>query len=321
MDAWLFPGHGSQYPGMGRWCRTDADAQKIFDAAESLSGLPLRHAMTRGPIAELTRPDVLEPALVALQIAHVERLRRHDIRPDAVAGYSVGEIAALCAAGVVSRYDALRLAAARGRLLQTLADRGCWRMATVSRIDCGELTSAIRPLLHTGSVAIGAFNARDHVMITGVDSAVRRAEALAVTREAACAHVDVAGPWHSIIARDIAIEVAALMTSIPFRRPDIPVWLGTIGGREDTPGECRRALADQIWRPVLWTSVLASLWAAGVRRSVEIGPGHSLTGFLRRNWPAGRFVATFLERENGRSIDAADVMRVFDQSRPVALVG
>jgi [acyl-carrier-protein] S-malonyltransferase len=320
MDAWLFPGHGSQYAGMGGWCRTDTNARELFDMAETLSDLPIRRAMARGPISDLTRPDILEPALVALQIAQVERLRRQAFRPDAVAGYSVGEIAALYTAGVLSRIDAVRFAATRGRLLQSLADRGSWCMVAVSRIDCGELAPAFASLMREGSFAIGAFNARDHITITGVESAVGRAEALAVTRGAACARLDVAGPWHSMIARDIATDVAALLASISFRVPTIPVWLGTTGAREERPAECRRVLADQLWRPVLWTNVLTGLWAAGVRSTLEIGPGHTLTGYLRRNWPAGRYSAAFLERENGRSLDTADLARLRERIQPAAVV-
>src|SRR5215472_8135932 len=137
-QAWLFPGQGSQYPGMGRWLwETDPVAKEILEAAACHSAIPLRSLMMRGSRIELMRPEVMEPAIIAVQTSYVMTLRRHRILPDVVAGYSLGEIGAMFAAGVFSLEDALRIAVLRGRILQVTADTRDWRMIAATGLAVG----------------------------------------------------------------------------------------------------------------------------------------------------------------------------------------
>lgn len=292
MKAWLFPGQGSQYPGMGRWVWSDhSSAQKILAMAELSSGLPLRDTMRIGPSERLMRSDVAEPAITALAIAYVVLLREQGMRPGVVAGYSLGEIAAMFAAGVIELEEALEIATLRGQLLQSAAERGRWRMIVANGLPSGYETGA--------GTAIAAWNGPSDVTITGEESSVRREEILLIRAGARVGEVSVCGPWHSSLAGEVANALEAKLGGFHFRAPEVPVFLGSTGKCESRPEELRRSLSLQIAVPVLWTGVLDGLWTCGVRESLEVGPGRTLTGFLRRNWSGRAYSAAFLERENG----------------------
>ena len=288
--AWLFPGHGSQYPGMGRrlW-QSDPVARDVLNRAERLSAVPLQRLMMRGPASELMCPDVLEPAIVAFQLAYVLHLRGCRERPRVVAGYSLGELAALFAAGVLDMGDALRIAVLRGRSLRAVAEAGDWRMIGASGVGDDYRTG--------NEVAVAAWNAPGDLTVVGADPAVRREEQFLLRKGARISDIAAAGPWHCELARTAAIEIGRALRPFDFREPQVPVYLGSTGGCENRPEELRRLLAEQIAAPVRWREVAESLWAAGVRQTIEIGPGRTLTAFLRRNWAGRPCSLRFLERD------------------------
>jgi [acyl-carrier-protein] S-malonyltransferase len=290
MRAWLFPGQGSQYPGMGERLWEEPSAQKVVALAESLSQLPLCALMQSGPSEQLMRADVVEPAIAAVEIAYVVWLNEQGLRPDVVAGYSMGEIAALFAAGVIALEDALEIAMLRGQVLQAAADGGRWRMVSGTEFPPGYETGA--------GVAIAAWNAPGDVTITGEESSVWREETILIRAGAKLSNVSVSGPWHSKWAGEVAAAIEQKLRGFRFSAPVAPVFLGSTGTSEGRPEELRRSLSRQIATPVLWSTVLEGLWNAGVRETLEVGPGRTLTGFLRRNWNGRYYSAAFLEREN-----------------------
>jgi [acyl-carrier-protein] S-malonyltransferase len=292
--AWLFPGQGSQYPGMGRWLwETDPVAGEILAAAECQSAAPLRSLMMCGSRIELMRPEVVEPAIIAVQTSYAMTLRRHGIVPDVVAGYSLGEIGAMFAAGVFGFEDALRIAALRGRILQVTADSRDWRMIAATGLAVG-----YEPGHDT---AIAAWNGPTDLTLTGEETAVRREEGRMIRAGARIADVAVAGPWHCELATSARLGVQRALEAFRFREPDVTVILGSTGTFESDPERLRQLISEQITRPVQWRNVLTRLWDYGVRQTIEVGPGRTLTGFLRRNWGGRTYSASILERGGGGS--------------------
>jgi [acyl-carrier-protein] S-malonyltransferase len=307
-EVWLFPGQGSQYPGMGRALyQTYAEAREILDTAGRLAELPVAGIAMDGPREKLMQPAVLEPAIVALELSYVEELRRRGSRPDAVAGYSLGEIAALYCAEVVTLVDALAISVLRGRILQKAAI-GLWRMAAASGLAAVETERIVAEIGAGQALGIAAYNAPGHLAIAGERDAVLRAEAAIAGRGGLTAPIEVAGPWHCSLAASAAIEIQQALEAFHFRPPKIPFYSSMTGALMTAANELRACLAYQICRPVLWNDVLDDLWRRGARRSLEIGPGHVLTGFVRRTWPLNQYQARFLERENGNSL-APELLR------------
>jgi [acyl-carrier-protein] S-malonyltransferase len=300
-EVWIFPGQGSQYPGMGRRLyQGSAAAREVLGRAEILSGLPLGSIAAHGTREQLMQPLVLEPVVTALQIAYVDELKKSGAQPDCVAGYSLGELAAFYCTGVISREDALEIAVRRSRILQKIAagPAGPWRMAAVRGLSTPTLEAIVAELSVLYTIAVAAHNAPDQAAITGESHGVIKAEIEIAARGGVTSLIDVAGPWHCSLVESCVGELHEVLRSFVFSKPGIPLYSSTTGGALVKEEELRRCLAAQIALPVLWNQVLTVLWKQGVRRSLEIGPGHMLTGFVRRTWPNRGPESRFLEREN-----------------------
>jgi [acyl-carrier-protein] S-malonyltransferase len=302
--AWLFPGQGAQYPGMGReLCDRYPPARGIFAEAEALSGLPLRQIGLRGPDARLRQCDVLEPLLTATSVAYASFLRDQGLEPGSVAGYSAGEVAALFCAGVLTLTDALKVAVLRGRVLHEASQALPGRMVAVYGVPAAAVEEVVRFLRPRGPIAVGAWNAPEHTTVVGHPAVVGEAERLALALGAELSVIDVAGPWHCELAAAAAGRVARLLEEVRFGPPRLPVYTSATGGTESEPGRLRECLAVQICQPVLWQPIVADLYRQGVRQFLEAGPGRFLYSLMRRSGlDAAAYVAAFVERENGKAV-------------------
>lgn len=314
--VWMFPGQGSQYPGMGReLCDRYPPARDIFEEAEALSGLPLREISFAGPDNRLRQCDVLEPALTAIALGHAARLREYGLEPSCVAGYSAGEIAALCCAGVLTRTDALKAAAIRGRILNEATSTYATRMVALYRLDAATVEALVAEVSQEGNVAIGAWNASENLTIVGQATAVAEVERRAVALGADLSMIDVAGPWHCTLARKVADEVAQRWREIPFAAPRLPLYSSATGQLETEPERLRQALVEQIWKPVLWQQIMADLFQHGTRHFLEVGAGRFLHSLVKRSGRhSAKYSVGFVERENGRTVSVAKILAILGPS-------
>lgn len=303
--AWLFPGQGSQYTQMGRHIWHRPLGNDVLAMAESISGLPLRSVIENGPEELLRNPAYLEPSIFAVQAAHALLLQADGLQPDVVAGYSLGEIGAVYCAGCISLMDALRLVSARGKILARTAVKGEWSSRAVTFVRRPETA----PLY--GGVFVAAYNSARDFTITGAAKDIQAAESVLSKERAAILPVAIDGPWHSPLASDRAREIALLMQTVELRKPAVPVCLGTSGTFETDVEAIRASLSAQIDHPVRWTEALDTLWKAGVRATLELGPGRVLTSFVRANWAGRDYRSQFLDRQGGRAIDFAALRENF----------
>lgn len=301
MNAWMFPGQGSQFPGMGRHLMQEFPiTRQIMAEAEELSGVHLDAIRLRGPMDAMTRVAVLEPLITATSIGYAQTLLDAGLSPDFVAGYSAGEVTAMYVAGVLTRHDALQVAAIRGRVLSGHTDASV-RMVAVSRVE----RSVVEKIIYSqnevnGWVEVAGWNAPDHVTLVGPDRAVRSAESELVAAGGETTNVAVSGMWHSSRLMTAAEELHAALLQVPFAAPQIPILTSATGAIETAPAELRRHLADQVALPVQWQSVIGHLRANGVTQFTEVGTGRTLMGLLRRNWPeASQYSVTSVEGRAG----------------------
>jgi [acyl-carrier-protein] S-malonyltransferase len=295
-QAWVFAGHGSQYPGMGRGFDFDSKpVAPIFEQAERLSGLPLRTLSMHGSADELRAPRVLEPLLLAFSLSYAAKLRAKGLRPVAVAGYSAGMLAALACAEVLSTQDALALSVRRGVWLTASAHQCPGGMLAVQ----GLLQSRVIDIVagaggsfqaSTGmeDIEVSGWNAPTHLTLAGPVAALNKVAVLLTQAGARCHLAPVAAAWHSRRASRIAARLENAMDDVCFRPPLVPVYSSVSGRREVDPLQLRRHLAQQIATPVYWQAALTHLCAdEKVREVLEVSCGRTLAAMQTASASSG----------------------------------
>ncbi len=280
-QIWMFPGQGSQTPGMARHLLNRyPEARRLLEEASGIVGNDLYKLCIRGPLQELIQPEVAEPIIAATQIAYAMVLMQAGFAPRKVAGYSAGEIAACFAAGVISASDAVNIAAIRGRILQKYVDEDSC-MVSIMRVDREVIE---RQLEVFQDIEIAAINADDHFTLVGNRLDTQEFCRAIRSYDPQVTYVDVAGRWHSRRLATAAAEILEAVRDVPFRTPVCSIYCSATGARATSAEELKRNLAQQVALPVRWQSILQSWWDDGDCDVLEIGTGKTLLGMLRRNW-------------------------------------
>ncbi len=285
--AFLFPGQGSQFVGMGRelFDREPA-ARALFDEADGRLGFPLSRLCFEGPEAALTDTAVQQPALFTTSLAAWAVLsQRGQAEAAFLAGHSLGEFSALAAAGALSFADGLALVRRRGELMKLAGQRQPGGMAAILGLDAepvAELCAAAAA--ETGQyVGVANDNCPGQVVITGDETALARAMSLlaeAGARKVVRLPISIAA--HSPLMASVADEFAAAVAAAPLAPARIPVVANVTAQPIITPDEIRAELTAQLTAPVRWTESVRQLGALGVDAYVEVGPGDVLLGLVKR---------------------------------------
>ncbi len=280
--AFVFPGQGSQRPGMGAEFRSEHPErfERYFGLAEEASGLPVGRLALEGPEGELTRTDVAQPALFALSLALTEAAAELGLRPSFVGGHSLGEYTAAVAAGALSLEDGMRLVCRRGRLMAEVQSVTPGTMAAI----IGLVRPAIEELCRqAGEVEVANLNSPQQIVVSGEVTAVDRAIELASEAGARQAsRLPVGAAFHSRMMEPVQRELAQAMDGLDFSDPMVAMVSNASGELVDSAEGVRQALVAQIASAVQWVRCVETLSAAGVTRFVELGPGRVLSGLIRR---------------------------------------
>lgn len=284
VTAWLLPGQGSQFPGMGRDLYASFPAvRQIFSLAEQLSGEALWRFSSQGPAEMLLRTDILQPAVTALNLGCVALLQEAGYGPRFVAGHSLGEFSALHAAGVLSTEETLRLVVARGKLMHEAAGKADGGMIAVKNLDAAAISAILAEHSGDGGTCIANYNAPDQVVLSGDWESLRQVHSQVAKRGGQATVLNVAGPWHSRWMQEAAVKFESLMNSVIFRPPLCPVFLNVTGRATSDADEIRNVMRRQMTSPVRWQSIIRGMLMAGVDLFLEVGPGKVLRGLVRRN--------------------------------------
>jgi [acyl-carrier-protein] S-malonyltransferase len=284
--ALIFPGQGSQYPGMAvDLARDSSTAREILERADEVLGYALSTIMAGDSEEALDRTIHTQPAVFVHSLALYEVIReRILLAPVVAAGHSLGEISALCAAGVLNFDTALEIVRVRAKAMDEAQPAGMCGMAAI----IGLSAEHVRELVNThrqGEILEAAnFNAPDQVVVSGTLSAVRRiSEAAAKERRTKTVMLPVSSAFHTLLMEPAAAPLRDRLAQASFGSPRFPVVANV--SAEVYPSaaeEVRRLLVEQIVRPVLWEDCVAKMRALGADCFLEIGPGKVLSGLLRR---------------------------------------
>ena len=293
MIAFLFPGQGSQAPGMAADLVEIPEARAVLDQADDVLGFGLTELMFGDDPESLRPTEVTQPALYTHSLAASAALAARGLRPQLAAGHSLGEWSALAAVGAVSFADGLRAVRRRGELMATAGDVRPGAMAAVLGLDASALEAACERASQSGEGEVVPANYNDpgQIVISGDGPAVERAGALAT--EAGAKRViplPVSGAFHSPLMAFARDGLAETLDALDVTAPDCPVVLNVTAEPTTDPDEIRQRLLDQLTAPVRWAQSVERMRAEGAERFVEVGTGKVLSGLVNRT--LGRDVET-----------------------------
>jgi [acyl-carrier-protein] S-malonyltransferase len=292
--AFVFPGQGSQFVGMGRpLAETSPEAAAVFAAADAALGEPITRLAWEGPEEDLNRTENAQPALLAASIAYLEAVRARwaelevDIpEPAVAAGHSMGQYTALVAAGALDLGDAIRLVRTRGQLMQSSGAGREGRMAALIGLDDARLPELVERASALGIVGVANRNSPGQVVLSGERAAVEASLTIAKelgARRAIELPVSVAA--HSPLMADAADGMAKVLAGITFHDPDPPLLANADARLLTTADACRAELVDHLTTGVDWVGAVEAMRARGVTAFIEVGPGQVLTGLIKRIAP------------------------------------
>jgi [acyl-carrier-protein] S-malonyltransferase len=282
--AFVFPGQGSQYSGMGQeLCSNFEEARLVFQQADEALGLALSRLCFEGPEADLKLTENTQPAILTASIAAYRVLEARGILPDFVAGHSLGEYSALVAAGALTLEEAVTVVRQRGKYMQEAVPVGVGAMAAILGLEAAELEAVCREASQGQVVSPANFNSAQQIVIAGHTEAVERAMKLARERGAKRAiPLPVSAPFHCALMVPAQERLRPELDSLHIR----PLRCGLINNVDArqvfSADEIRDGLLRQVPSPVRWQQSMEKMLQFDVRVFVEVGPGHLLAGLLKK---------------------------------------
>lgn len=280
--AFVFPGQGTQYVGMGKdLYEASSKARELFDRLFQSLDFDLKRIMFEGSEEELKQTKYTQPAIVALSLVLAELVKEKGIKADCVAGHSVGEYTAYGVSGILSLEDTIRLTAARGRIMNEVSEKVNGTMAAVLGIPAEKIQECLKGI--SGVVEAVNFNEPNQTVIAGEKKAVE--EACVLLKEAGAKRalpLAVSGPFHSSLMKEAGERLKAEAENYSFQITETKLYANSSAKALTSVEEIKEEIYTQSFGPVYWVKTVENLIADGVDTIYEIGPGKVLSGLIKK---------------------------------------
>lgn len=280
MNAYMFPGQGSQFPGMAKdLYESNATARELFDRANEILGFNITEIMFNGTADELKQTRVTQPAIFLHSVILAKC--SPDFKPDMVAGHSLGEFSALTAAGALDFEDGLRLVSIRAHAMQKACEAAPGTMAAILALPTDKVEAICAET--EGVVVPANYNCEGQIVISGsVEAVTEASEKMKAAGARRALILPVGGAFHSPLMQPAADELAAGIESVKFNEPVCPVYQNVTALPTTDPLEIKKNLLAQLTAPVKWTQTVMNMVADGASDFIEVGPGKVLQGLVSK---------------------------------------
>jgi len=285
--AFLFPGQGAQYAGMGYdFYQSHSQARSVFEQTEKVLGSDFLEVIFSGPEEKLQQTEYTQPAILAVSMAIFRVLEDMGLKASGLAGLSLGEYSALVAAGSISFEEALPLVQKRGIYMQEAVPAGEGTMVAIMGLSHDTVEQICLKAQSKGLVAPANYNCPGQIVISGRTPAVKLAVELAGNAGAKkVSELKVSAPFHCALLQPVEEQLARELEKITIKKPQVPVVFNVTAAYSEDPGEIKNNLIKQASSPILWEQSVHTLLDSGIDTFIGLGPGTSLVRLMKRIAP------------------------------------
>ncbi len=290
--AFVFPGQGSQYVGMGKKLLENFSfANALIKEAQEAANIPIKKLCLEGPMDELTKTINLQPCIAAIDILCAKILFSEGIKPSAVAGHSLGEYPALWACDCLDLTSCMSLVKERGRIMEKVANKRPGAMAAIIGLERKVLEELIKDISEqtNGILALANHNSKEQIVATGEKHLIEKLCKKVKEKGKRAVPLKVSGAYHSPLMNDAAKEFSEVLEKARFNPPKLAIYSNVTAMPETDPHKIKQLMADQICSPVRWYEIVNNMYKDGIRIFIEVGPKKVLSNLIKKSLDSSDF--------------------------------